>query len=74
MKKSRFAEPIKVLIEANPAFGYGTVPHLLGLQLEHRTAYLPAQGLADEETSDRLPAVDEDVPLGRARPERAWGD
>jgi putative transposase len=29
MKKSRFAEPLKVLIEENPAFGYRTVAHLL---------------------------------------------
>jgi putative transposase len=29
MKKSRFAEPIKVLIDQNPAFGYRKVAHLL---------------------------------------------
>jgi hypothetical protein len=41
MKKSRFAEPIKVLIEENPAFGYRTAAPV-GLQPEHHTAYLPA--------------------------------
>jgi putative transposase len=29
MKTSQFAEPIKVLIAENPAFGYRTVAHLL---------------------------------------------
>lgn len=46
----------------------------VGLQQEHCTAHLPAQGLTGEETSDRLPAAGEGVAIGRASPQRTLGD
>ena len=41
-----FVEPIKALIEEEPSFGYRT-----GVQQEHGTEDLPAQGLAGPQTS-----------------------
>lgn len=62
---ARFEQPIKDLIEKEPSFGYRTVAWLLGFnsergaatgsrrQREHGAAYLPDQGLAGSQASDR---------------------
>ena len=60
----RFIEPIKAMIEENPAFGYRTVAHLLNFRQEHRAADLPAQGLAGKEAPDRRQASRPDTAVG----------
>ena len=69
---AKFAEPIKAMIEENPAFGYRTVAHLLAK--EHGATDLPAERLASEEAPRGLPAAGTGVAVSRAGPERAVGD
>jgi hypothetical protein len=53
---SKFAAPIKAMIEEWPSFGYRTVAHLLGFD-KNTVQRVPVDGLAGPQVADRLQAA-----------------
>jgi hypothetical protein len=70
--QDRFAEPIKQMIEAEPSFG-SDCRHPVVLQQEHRSASLPAGGMAGTQESDWTSSAYRSIVLGGDDAERTLG-
>lgn len=60
------------MVEANPAFGYCTVAHLLDFNEKQLPAHLHTDALAGEESTHRLAAADQVLHAIASRPNKRW--